>query len=213
MKNKSYKIKNIMKKTLLTILALTAAFVGAKAQEVHKDWYEIDEVTVYKTLDIKDYQHLYILPIKESGLVITGKPNEVAKMRKAIDEFRGLIKKQFDKHFGWLDVQIVENLPGNLDSKSLVLNLDIVSFDQGSRAARAWGGFGAGAQSTELAGTCKDGNSVNIFKFKHRRLNSAMGQLSNDYYPVIVKTERVLGNDICNIFNAMAGRKATKPVK
>lgn len=202
-----------MKKALLTILALTAAFVGAKAQEVHKNWYDVDEVTVYKTADLKDYQHLYILPIKESGLVITGKPDEVAKMRKAIDEFRGLIKKQFDKHYKEVDVQIVDNLPGNLDNTSLVLDLDIVSFDQGSRAARTWGGFGAGAQSTELAGTCKDGNGSKIFTFKHRRLNSAMGQISNDYYPVIVKTERVMGNDICNIFNAMAGRKATKPVK
>lgn len=52
-----------------------------------------------------------------------------------------------------------------------------------------------------------------IFHFLHRRGNSAMGQISNGYYPVISKTERVLGSDICNIFNAMAGKKQTKAVK
>lgn len=192
---------------------LAFAFVGAKAQEVHTDWYDVDKIEVYNSINLDDYSNLYILPIKESGLVITGKEKEVAKMRQAIDEFPEHIRHQISAIYKNLEINIVKTLPTGLTEKDLVLDLDIVSFDQGSRAARAWGGFGAGAQSTELAGDCKDGNGMMIFHFQHRRVNSAMGQVSNDYYPVISKTERVLGSDICNIFNAMAGKKQTKAVK
>lgn len=202
-----------MKRILFSAAVLVCALVCANGQEVHTEWYDVDRVEVYKSINLDDYSQLYILPIKESGLVITGKDKEVAKMRKAIDEFPEHIKHQISARYENLEINIVETLPEGLTDKALVLDLDIVSFDQGSRAARAWGGFGAGAQSTELAGDCKDGAGNMIFHFQHRRLNSAMGQLSNDYYPVISKTERVLGSDICNIFNAMAGKKQTKVVK
>ena len=202
-----------MKRILFSAAVLVCALVCANGQEVHTEWYDVDRVEVYKSINLDDYSQLYILPIKESGLVITGKDKEVAKMRKAINEFPGHIKHQISARYKNLEINIVETLPEGLTDKALVLDLDIVSFNQGSRAARAWGGFGAGAQSTELAGSCKDGAGNKIFDFQHRRLNSAMGQLSNDYYPVISKTERVLGSDICNIFNAMAGKKQTKTVK
>lgn len=200
-------------KRVFFVLMLTFALVGAKAQEVHTDWYDVDKVEVYNSINLDDYSKLYILPIKESGLVITGKDQEIAKMRKAINEFPEHIRHQISARYKNLEINIVKALPAGLTNKDLVLNMDIVSFDQGSRAARAWGGFGAGAQSTELAGDCKDGKGRRIFHFQQRRVNSAMGQISNDYYPVISKTERVLGSDICNIFNAMAGKKQTKAVK
>lgn len=202
-----------MKKILISLAILASAFVGTNAQEVHKDWYDVDLVEVYNSINLDDYNSLYILPIKESGLEIRGNEDEVAKMRKAISEFPEHIQRQISARYKNLEINIVPDSPQNLTDKDLILDLDIVSFGQGSRAARAWGGFGAGAQHTELSGDCKDGTGKMIFHFQHRRMNSGMGQISNGYYQVISKTERVLGSDICNIFNAMAGKKQTKAVK
>ena len=202
------------KKGFIVLLVSVLAFVcDAFAQEVHTDWYDVDSVVVYQTVDIADYQAIVLLPIGESGLEFSGNDDELAAMRKAIDEFRDLIKIQFNNSFPHLDVIIADAVPSDVPQNTLVMKMDIPDFGQGSRAARAWGGFGAGAQHTDLCGECLTATNEKVFWFTQHRANSAMGQLSNKYYNVMVRTERVLGNDICNIFNAMAGSKPSRAKK
>ncbi len=202
-----------MKKIFVILSILFSAGLISAAQESHSKWYEVDSVVVYRTIDLNDYKALYLLPIKESGVSLRGHDDEQAKMRKALDEFRDLIAFQIGKRYENLEILIVDKVPASAPKNSLVMDMDIPSFSLGSKAARAWGGFGAGAQHTDLSGWCRTVNHEKVFWFYQHRANSGMGQLSNDYYPLMKRTEKVLGNDLCNIFNAMAGRKITKTIK
>lgn len=202
-----------MRKLFAILCFVFSAFFSMEAQECHKDWYEVDSVVVYKAVDLSQYETLYLLPIKETGVELRGKESEQEKMRKALDEFRELISFQIGKRYENLKILIVDTLPESVSEAALYLDLDIPDFGLGSKAARAWGGFGAGAQHTDLSGWCFTGNGEKVFYFYQHRSNSAMGQISNGYYPVMKRTEKVLGNDICNIFNAMAGKKITKTIK
>ena len=78
----------------------------------------------------------------------------------------------------------------------------MTKLDPGSRAARYWAGFGAGAVKIAMTGEIIDGASKKtLVRFKQER-RSAMGVFGGGYDELFTRTARQIGEDIAGLVNA-----------
>ena len=85
---------------------------------------------------------------------------------------------------------------------ALVLRVKVVKMDPGSRAARYWAGFGAGAARAELSGELVDPESgATLLRF-HQERRSAWGNAGGDYVTLMDRNLRQIGEDVANVLNA-----------
>jgi hypothetical protein len=82
--------------------------------------------------------------------------------------------------------------------KVLVVRLRIVALNPGSRAARYWGGFGAGKSSVELAGEVADGASGRVLLvFSLTRASSGTWKMAGgDYEKMMTGDIEDAGSDV-----------------
>ena len=85
---------------------------------------------------------------------------------------------------------------------TLIIRARMTKLDPGSRAARYWAGFGAGAVKIQLVGEIVDGNSKKVLvRFKQER-RSGFGAFGGGYEELFTRTARQIGGDIAGLVNA-----------
>jgi hypothetical protein len=82
---------------------------------------------------------------------------------------------------------------------ALVVRGKVVTMDPGSKAARYWGGFGAGAARTELQGEVVDGGSGKVLLRFHQERRSGVGLVGGDYEKLMDRNLRAIGEDLAGV--------------
>ncbi|MCQ2186647.1 MAG: DUF4410 domain-containing protein [Bacteroidales bacterium] len=183
---------------------LTLSSAGLKAQQTLKDWEGIDQITIYHAIPSSQIGNLYILPADESVCEFHDKQEKVNKqVADQMAAFRPMIKKTCKK----VKVQLVDSVPANLGANDLVMSIKYVAFDLGNRAARVWGGFGAGHAQTTLNITVKDAKGNMVFEAVQEHLSGGNPFADMRYHKVLGDMHKNFAKDIANIFAGMDDMK------
>lgn len=183
---------------LFAILTLSSA--GLKAQQTLKDWEGIDQITIYRSIPSAQVGTLYILPADESVCEFHDDKDKVNKqVADQMAAFRPMIKKICKK----VKVQLVDSLPTDLGANDLVLYIKYLEYDLGNRAARVWGGFGAGHAQAKINFTVKDAKGNKVFEAVQEHLGGGNPFADMRYHKVLEDMHKNFAKDIAKIFAGM----------
>jgi hypothetical protein len=93
--------------------------------------------------------------------------------------------------------------------EAIVVEGKFVQIDPGSRAARYFGGFGAGKSQIAIEGTVKDGTGKLLAEFAQKRVG-AMGAFGGDSLEKMTDDTKRVGEDLANFLGAWARGKSLK---
>lgn len=183
---------------LFAILAFSS--VSLKAQQTLKDWEGIDQITIYRSVPSSQVGTLYILPADESVCEFHDEQEKVNRqVAEQMAAFRPIIKNTCKK----VKVQLVDSMPANLEASDLVMSITYLKYDLGNRAARVWGGFGAGCAETTLNLTVKDAEGNMVFEAVQEHLAGGNPFADMRYHKVLEDLHKNFAKDIARIFAGM----------
>lgn len=188
----------------LAALAFAAALPAAARDGVptapgtYRDWNdEIDEMEIVETFAADDYQRLVVLPFDTSS---TPRPEAGDNTVEAVDEVladvAGPIAAGLREASGERAIETAATAPE--EAGVLVLRGRVLEMDPGSRAARYWGGFGAGAARAKLAAELVDAASGRVLLRFTQERRSGVGVAGGDYANLMRRNLRKIGEDLGN---------------
>jgi hypothetical protein len=86
---------------------------------------------------------------------------------------------------------------------ALIIGGEILKIEPGSKAARFWGGFGAGKSGIQVAGTLTNTQGETLAEFKHMR-HSGIGVGGGDYVKFLSDDVRDVGSDVAKFLTVWA---------
>jgi hypothetical protein len=126
-------------------------------------------------------------------------PNPKDNTYPAVLTAMRLVKPAF---MGGLQEKARRKIGGGGGRGTLIIRARMTKLDPGSRAARYWAGFGAGAVKIQLVGEIVDGNSKRVLvRFRQER-RSGFGAFGGGYEELFTRTARQIGGDIAGLVNA-----------
>ncbi len=174
---------------------------GKSSTEVGKytDWKgDIDVLEIVETFQTSSYKKIVVnafdtsetpLPEAEDNTyepVKTVLADPVTSFAKALREESGLVVT-----------------PGEEGGDgALVIRGVVDEMDPGSRAARYWGGFGAGAARTKLSLEIVDGSSGKTLLKMTQERRSGVGMAGGDYVKLMNRNLRAIGEDVAMVLDA-----------
>jgi len=87
-------------------------------------------------------------------------------------------------------------------AKELLIRGKVLVLDPGSRAARYWGGFGAGAARGKISGELVDAASGAVLARFTQERRSGFGAFGGDYVKLMNKNLRAIGSDVAGLLNS-----------
>ena len=164
----------------------------------YKDWKdEIDVLEIKKTFESSGYKKLVVGDFDTSD---TPLPESDDNTYEPVQEVLADPVSSFIEGFREESGMTVETGEGGADA--LVVTGSVVQMDPGSRAARYWGGFGAGACRVELLLEIKDGGSgETLFEMRQER-RSGVGVGGGNYVNLMNRSLRAIGKDLAFVLDA-----------
>lgn len=164
-----------------------------------KDWNDwLDYINIVSTLNLNKFSNLYIMKVDDSKITYPDKSdNQYEPLVKGVQSFNARIEEAIRKRFPNINIYQVKNFDElSMGDNSLLFVPKFDYVDMGSRAARAWVGFGAGAQTMRVSGYAIDNTGKFYFNFWHQRKTSN----SKKYQKAVNDELDNLSKDIANIF-------------
>jgi hypothetical protein len=190
---------------LVAVMAVPLFARGKKSSSTepgsYKEWGpNIDEIEIVRKFHTADYRNIAVGPLNTGSVKMPDKGDNTYEPVKAVlasstEAFVKGLKDHVDQN-----VSISER-PVN-DSDTLVIRAKVVTMDPGSRAARYWAGFGAGAAAAKIEGEIVDGRTNQVLaKFTQER-RSGVGAAGGDYEDLMNRNLKAIGEDVANILKA-----------
>lgn len=197
-----------MKKSLLLLLLAVAVAAPMQARGKksvstepgkYKEWGpDIDEIEIVKSFKLADYKEIEIEPFDTGGVKLPDKDdNSYDSARRALADSTEDFGAGLN---GLLDQKVY--LAGDKPSKregTLLIRAKVTVMDPGSRAARYWAGFGAGAARSEISGEILDAKSGEVLiRFVQQR-RSGVGVYGGDYQELMQRNLNTIGEDVAHM--------------
>jgi hypothetical protein len=196
----------VLSAVALLLLSAPASARGKKAASTepgtYKEWKgEIDEIQILKKFAISDYKTIVVRSFETSEVKLPEKDdNTYEPVKKVLESPETAFAKG-------LKADLAEGRPLAVEiSKAkgpgtLVIDAVVEEMDPGSKAARYWAGFGAGAARAKLSLTISDGATGDVLiKFTQER-RSGVGMMGGDYVGLMNKNLDAIGKDCAFILN------------
>lgn len=171
----------------------------------YKDWNgEVDELEVVASFKLADYDQIIVEPLDTSA---TPLPESNDNTYAPVKNVLALVTRPFAAGIeGGIaekprrpDVVLAARRakPGETaEPGTLVIRGKVITMDPGSRAARFWAGFGAGAAKTEISGEVMDAASGTVLLRFVQERRSGVGANGGDYEGLMERNLVTIGNDI-----------------
>jgi hypothetical protein len=195
---------------LFAILALAAAPLAAKGKKPstepgkYTDWAdEIDHLEIVEPFQRGDYERVIVGPFDTSGTPLPEQDDNSYEPAKAVladvaspvaEGLRGELK-------GGPAVEVAQE-GGAPQGKALIVRGKVVEMNPGSRAARYWGGFGAGAAISRIQGEVVDAATGKVLLRFDQERRSGVGVAGGDYVKLMQRNLRKIGEDLSLILSA-----------
>ena len=192
---------------LVVVLALPAFARGKKSTPAttepgtYTNWGpDIDELQIVKSFKFADYKSVVVEPFDTSSVQLP---------EKGDNTYESVTKVLASATEGF-----VQGLRGSVEPKvsidsneakaagTLLIRGKVLAMDPGSKAARYWAGFGAGAARAKIEGEIVDAKSKQVLaKFTQER-RSGGGMMGGDYQELMQRNLNAVGEDVANILKA-----------
>ena len=185
----------------LTLGGGPSASAGTKAATTpgtYRDWNgDIDEVTILQPFNAASYSAIAVESFDTSGAALP-KPSE--NTYEAVRNALRLVKPAFMAGLEQKARKKIGATPGG--GRTLIIRARLTRLDPGSRAARYWASFGAGAVKIEMRGEILDASSKKtLVRFRQER-RSGFGAFGGGYEELFTRTARQIGEDVAGLLNA-----------
>lgn len=189
----------------LALLAapLNAAFAKKKPAPTtpgkYIDWGgEVDELEIIEPLKLADYERIVVEPFDTSETPLPEEDdNTWAPVKKVLASVTPPFVEGLSGVLSRPSAGVGET--GKAEPGSLVIRGKVLTMDPGSQAARYWGGFGAGAARTEIAGEVVEAQTGKVLlRFRQER-RSGVGLLGGDYEKLMQRNLRTIGEDLAGV--------------
>lgn len=178
--------------------SITWAGSGSTAPGTYTDWgEEIDSLEILETFDRSNFSQLVVRDFDTSGTPLPEKDDNTYEpvqqvLKDPASAFAEGVKKE----------SVIKVASGKGGAGTLVVTGKVLQMDPGSRAARYWGGFGAGATRVELELEIQDGGSgKTLLKMKQER-RSGFGMGGGNYIKLMNRSLRAVGKDLAFVLSA-----------
>jgi hypothetical protein len=160
---------------------------------------EIDELEVVAPFRLAEYSHIAVEPFDNSATPLPDADDNSyapakAVLAKAANSFTEGLSESLSKPQAAVTGAGKEAGPG-----TLVVRGKVTTMDPGSKAARYWGGFGAGAARTEISGEVVDGASGKVLLRFLQERRSGWGLFGGDYEKLMNRNLRAIGEDLAGV--------------
>lgn len=164
-----------------------------------RDWNDwLDYINIVSRINFDKVENLYIMKVDDSKITYPDKSdNQYEPLVEGVESFNSRIEKAIRKKFPNMNIFQVKNFDElSMKDNSVLFVPKFDHVDMGSRAARAWVGFGAGAQTMRISGYAIDNTGKFYFNFWHQRKTSS----SKRYQSAVNDELDNLSRDIANVF-------------
>ena len=177
---------------LLAPLSVDARGKVSTSKGAYKEWGgRIDHLEIVRSFDFGDYDRVLVSGFSTDGVE---RPDKKDNTYEPVKKVLGNVSSPFVE--GLRDeVKGKKVERGKSGKKAIVIRGRVTVMDPGSRAARYWGGFGAGAARTAISGEAVDSSGRVLFKFRQER-RSGVGVAGGGYESLLNRNIRAIGKDI-----------------
>lgn len=188
----------------LTVLALVLTLLAAApaaakknaptAPGTYTDWNgEIDRFEIVETFSLGDYSKVVVGEFATDGVALP-EPDDNAHepVKEVLADVAAPIANGIRKKGPNLAVEVGDGGGEGV----LLLRGRILEMDPGSKAARYWGGFGAGAARTKLEGELVDAASGRVLVRFTQERRSGTGAFGGGYVELMKRNLHTIGRDV-----------------
>jgi hypothetical protein len=200
-------MKKITSLLLLAVaLAAPASFARGKkaaptAPGSYKEWGpDIDQLEIVKSFHFADYQQVVVQPFDTDAVKLPDKDDNSydAARRVVASATEGFVQGLR----GTIDPKVTLSERAGKAAGTLVVRGKVLEMDPGSKAARYWGGFGAGAARTKIEGELVDAQSGEVLARFTQERRSGVGAMGGDYQELMQRNLNAIGEDVANMLKA-----------
>src|ERR1700681_190060 len=193
----------------LLLLTAGASYARGKAAPTapgkEKDWKGgVDELGIVPSFKPADFDHIIVEPLDTSATPLPeSNDNTYAPVKNVLAlvtrpfaaGLAGGIGERPERPEVVLAPRRAEQ-GEKAETGTLVVRGKVTRMDPGSRAARYWAGFGAGAAKTEISGEVADAATGTVLLRFVQERRSAVGTAGGDYESLMERNLVTIGNDI-----------------
>jgi hypothetical protein len=155
-----------------------------------------------ETFSLADFQRLAVGQLDTGGTSLPEPDdNSLAAVQEVLaDVVSPLVEGLVESEVG-LSVAAQDDAAAD-GGGALLLGGGVLEMDPGSRAARYWGGFGAGAALTKIEGEVVDAASGRVLLRFTQERRSGLGVGGGSYVNLLNRNLRTIGEDLGNVLKA-----------
>lgn len=164
----------------------------------YPDWQDhIDLLEVIQKFKLAEFKNIYVEDLDSSKTELPEKDdNTYQPVQEVLSDPETPFMEGLRNELSGLKV---EAGPGE---DGLVVRGTIVKLNPGSRAARYWGGFGAGAAEVRLKLEVKNGKTGEVLLRVNQERRSGFGVGGGSYTKLLNRSLREIGEDLALVLNA-----------
>ncbi len=192
---------------LLCICALALPLLarGKKSSSTqpgtYKEWGpDIDRIEIVQTFKFSEYSSVAVVAFDTSEVKLPEKDdNTFGPVRKVLASATEGLVQGLRGEVG-SKVTLEEKAPES--AGTLVIRGKIVELDPGSKSARYFAGFGAGAARAKIEAEIVDGQSGQVLARFEQERRSGVGMMGGDYQELMQRCLNAIGEDVANLLKA-----------
>ena len=160
----------------------------------YTDWNEdLDRVEIVETFDLSTYQRLVVEDFATDGVALPeADDNTHEPVKEVLADVESPLVEGLEEALERLEVEA----GSGGGAGTLLLRGRVLEMDPGSRAARYWAGFGAGAARTKLEGEIVDAASGRVLLRFTQERRSGVGMGGGKYVNLLQRNLRAIGEDL-----------------
>jgi hypothetical protein len=192
---------------MLLFVAIAAAPMEARGRKTtakepgtYKEWGpDIDRIEIVKPFRFADYRKVQVEAFDTDGVELPDEDdNSYQSAKRALDDatedFADGLDEELEK-----DVSLLRGTAEDGTQGTLLIRGKVTLMDPGSRAARYWAGFGAGAARSEIEAEIVDAQSGEVLLRFTQERRSGVGAFGGDYEDLMQRNLVAIGRDAAKI--------------
>ena len=161
---------------------------------------DIDQIEIFRTFSLGDYSAVVVEPLDTSETPLPeSDDNTYEPVNKVLaSATEGLVQGLR----GEIPADVSVRDDGGSAPGTLIIRGKVDEMNPGSKAARYWAGFGAGAATAKLTLEIVDAASGEVLVRFTQERRSGIGMMGGDYQELMQRNLNAIGEDTANLLKA-----------
>ena len=172
---------------------------GAPKPGRYTDFHDLDEVTVMRPFQLRSYKRVVVQRLDTKNAPLPdANDNSYGEVKAALASSAEAFARGMQDKLGGTRVEAGRGGGAG----TLVIRARVTKSDPGSKAARYFASFGAGAAKTGIAGEIVDGGTNKVLARFIQERRSGFGMFGGGYRELLDRNMRQIGGDVAGLLRA-----------